>query len=104
MTPHEFKKKLKNLEPGRELVYYAGNDLAYARSVNEDTNLIAALAFAVADLDYGVCFQRKIGSGYEYVLRVFRKLGIRNDGNGAYQEVVRCAALHTGRIREHGSI
>jgi hypothetical protein len=100
MTPHDFKKKLKNLEPGRELVYYAGSSLTNARALNEDINVIAALAMAVADLDLGVCFQRKIGSVYEYVVRVFRKLGVRNDGNGGYQEVVRCAALHTGRIRE----
>jgi hypothetical protein len=99
MSINEFKKKLRNLEPGRELIYHVG-ELAYDREDNDEVNQIAALALAVDECGAGACFQRKLPRrGYEYVVRVFRKLGHRKDGNGSYQEVLRVAGLQTDRIR-----
>lgn len=95
-----FKKKLRNLEPGRELVYHTGL-LARDRENNEEINQIAALALAVDEIGAGAVFQRRVRAGIcEYVVRVFRRLGVRQDGNGSYQEVMRVARLQEGRIRE----
>lgn len=94
MTLAEFKKKLRNLEPGREIVYHVG-ELAYDRETNSEVNQIGALALAVDEIGAGAVFQRKLAKrGYEYVVRVFRKLGQRQDGNGSYQEATRVARLH----------
>lgn len=101
MTLAEFKKKLRNLEPGREIVYHTG-ELAVARDKNEEINQIASMALAVDDIGAGAVFQRRLtgGRGFEYIVRVFRKLGFRKDENGAFQEVQRVANLNVGRIRE----
>lgn len=93
-----FKKKLRNLEPGRELVYHFGH-LGRDRHENETVNQIASLAFAVDDTGHGAIFARRAGTGYEYVVKVFRRLGLRTDGNGGFQEVCRVAKLHEGRTR-----
>lgn len=99
-TVADFKKKLRNLESGRELVYHIG-ELAVDREDNEALNQVAAIALAVDDIGAGAVFQRKVPGrrGYDYVVRVFRRLGLRKDGNGAYQEAVRVSGLNVGRIK-----
>jgi hypothetical protein len=98
MTLNEFRKKLRALEPGKELIYHTG-ELAYDREDNNELNAIGAIALAVDDVGAGCVFQRKLTRGYEYIVRVFHKLGTRKDGNGSYQEVIRCAAMNVGRIK-----
>lgn len=94
-----FKKRLRNLEPGRELIYHRG-ELAHDRDDNETVNQIAALALAVDEVGAGAVFQRRLPDrGFEYIVKVFRKLGYRRDGNGTYQEVLRVARMQEGRIR-----
>lgn len=95
---NDFKKKLRNLEPGKELVYHTG-ELAYDREGNDELNWIGAIALAVDDVGAGAVFQRKLPRrGYDYVVRVFHRLGTRKDQNGSYQEVLRVANLNVGRI------
>lgn len=92
----DFKKKMRNLEPGREFVYHVGH-LSRDRATDTDTNKIAAFALALDELGHGAIFQRRVGANFEYVVRVFSRLGNRVDGNGSFQECERTASLHAGR-------
>lgn len=101
MTIDDFKKKLRNLEPGRVLTYHMGN-LAQDRENNEVVNKIASLALSVDELGYGTVFQQRVPfmrSAFHYQVRVFRNLGMRIDGNGSFQEIERVAKLHEETIR-----
>lgn len=99
MNIKDFNKKLRNLEPGRKLVYHTGN-LAVDRYQDDEVNLIGALASAVAELDVGAIFQRRVSRNlFDYEVRVFRRLGLREDGNGAYQEVQRLGRLFASDVR-----
>jgi hypothetical protein len=100
MEMKDFNKKLRNLEPGRKLVYHTGN-LAVDRIQDDELNMIGALALAVAELNVGAVFQKRITARiFDYEVRVFRRLGLRVDGNGAYQEVQRLARLYAKDARE----
>ena len=102
MTVDDFKKKLRNLEPGHVLTYHTGN-LAQDRANNETIDKVAALALAVDELGYGACFQRRVPfmrSSFYYQVRVFSRLGMRQDGNGSFQEIVRVAELKKGHFVE----
>lgn len=98
MTLGEFKKRVRHLTPGKGLVYHQGN-LALDRMGDDTLNKVAAFALAVDDCGFGAIFQRVLSPGVaEYSLRVFKRLGMRRDENGSFQEAERVAKMHEGRI------
>jgi hypothetical protein len=98
-TLAEFKKKVKHLTPGAALVYHTG-ELTRDRERSDLVNKVAAFALAVDDCGFGAVFQRRLGPGsYEYQVRVFKRLGMRRDQNGSFQDAERVASLHAERIR-----
>ncbi len=95
MTFEEFKKKARRLTPGRVLVYHTGM-LANDRETDHQLDLIGRFVYSVDAIGAGAIFQKKLGIGkYDYQLRVFKRLTIRNDGeDGTMQEADRLAVNH----------
>lgn len=109
MNINEFSKKLRNLEPGRKITYHSGM-LSSDRGQCDVVNTIAGMALAVAELGCGTVFQRRVARNvFDYEVRVFKRLGLRQDGNGMFQEVQRLGrlyakeALASGTVSEYGA-
>lgn len=88
----DLKKKLRNLEPGKPLLYFTGN-LGRARYFRRDVDEVARWAMAISKLGFGVLYQQRNEDGaMQYFLKLTDKLGMRKDGNGFLQEVERVAS------------
>lgn len=97
LTEYErFERKMKNLEPNVQHVYFTGENIAFTRMWRPEVNRMASFVRAAFDLGYAQLFQRRNRdepTHWDYIIVLREKLGMRADGNGRFQEAERVSSL-----------
>lgn len=95
LTEYEtFERKMKNLEPNVQYIYFTGVDLSTTREWRPELDRMARFVRACFDLGYGQLFKRRNKDRpreFDYIVVLHEKLGMRKDGNGRFQEAERVA-------------